>query len=151
MPLSDIAVICWMRGLSVAIAEWQIMHVFKLGRPARGPLVTASWQYSVHLMSWAMCVLCGNSIGCRGFDLTPKNSLTACPSVSCDVVNTSGDAFGESALLSRKAEQPDTISPHAAHATTRAAHTTVVPNRASTPERQKLTSCYFFVGPRLRT
>src|SRR5882672_8106255 len=113
MPLSDIAVICWMRGLSVAIAAWQIMHVFKLGRPARGPLVTASWQYSVHLMSLEICVLCGNSIGCCGFDLTQKNSFTACPNVSCEVVNTAGDASGESALLSRKPAQPDTIRPHA--------------------------------------
>src|SRR5665213_3496751 len=140
-----------MRGLSVAIAEWQIMHVFKLGSPAFGPLVTASWQYSVHLIPCPMCVLCGNSIGCCGFDLTQKNSFTACPNVSCAVVYTSAVAYGESALLSRNAAQPDTIRPHAVQATTTAAHTTVVQNRATTPEREKLTSGYFLVGPRLRT
>ena len=31
-----------MSGRSVAMASWQIMQVFTLGRPARGPLVTIS-------------------------------------------------------------------------------------------------------------
>ena len=34
-----------MRGLSVAIAAWQIRQVLTLGSPACGPFVTLSWQY----------------------------------------------------------------------------------------------------------
>ena len=76
-----------MRGLSVAIAAWQIMQVLTLGSPACGPFVTLSWQYSVHVRPFSMWMLCGNSIGCTGFDFTQKKSLTAAPNVGRADVN----------------------------------------------------------------
>src|SRR5258706_7358421 len=63
MPWARIAVICLIRGRSTAIASWQIMQVRTLGRPATGPVVTLSWQYSVHAVFFATCTMCGKSIG----------------------------------------------------------------------------------------
>src|SRR3954470_22624212 len=80
-----------MRGLSVAMAAWQIRQVLTLGRPACGPFVTASWQYSVQVRPFSMWVLCGNSIGCWGFEPTRKYSFTAPPKVSCAVVSRAFD------------------------------------------------------------
>ena len=64
--MSRIAVICLMRGRSVAIALWQIMQVRTLGSPATGPVVTLSWQYSVQAICLPTWMLCGNSIGWTG-------------------------------------------------------------------------------------
>ena len=61
-----------MRGLSVAIAAWQIRQVLTLGSPARGPLVTLSWQYSVQVSPFSMWMLWGNSIGCDGRRFDPE-------------------------------------------------------------------------------
>src|SRR5262245_47525910 len=87
-PLFWMAVTCWMSGLSVAIASWQIMHVLTLGRPATGPLVTPSWQYSVQVRPFSMCVLCGKGIGCDAAGRILKKSRVACDSVGRAVVNT---------------------------------------------------------------
>src|SRR3979411_2721072 len=78
-----------MSGRSVAIASWQIMQVFTLGSPARGPLVTVSWQYSVHLsIAFSTCVLCGNGIACWADTRTPKKSRTADDTVAWAGVKT---------------------------------------------------------------
>src|SRR5205809_1138628 len=70
------------------------MHVFTLGRPATGPFVTLSWQYSVHATFLATCVLCGNGNGCVAVGRMPKKSLTAAPNVSCAGVYTEpGNGF----------------------------------------------------------
>src|SRR6266850_2897514 len=77
-----------MSGLSVAIDSWQIMHVLTLGSPAIGPFVTLSWQYSVQVRPLAMCVLCGNGIGCTAVGRMPKKSRVASDSVARAGVNT---------------------------------------------------------------
>jgi hypothetical protein len=78
-----------MRGRSVAIALWQIMHVLTLGRPATGPVVTLSWQYSVQAISLPTCTLCGNSIGCTGSGRRFMKSFSAAPNDGRAVVKTS--------------------------------------------------------------
>src|SRR5262249_22730519 len=99
-----------MSGLSVAIWLWQIMHVFTLGMPAIGPFSTLSWQ-SVHIACFAMCVLCGNGIGCFGVERMLKKWRAASAVVRCAGVKTDGsDAVAE---------------PHAA------AHTTTSQTKAS--------------------
>jgi hypothetical protein len=93
-PLLSYSAIVLMMGWSVAIAAWQIMQVFTLGRPAIGPLITLSWQYSVHVAPFELCTLCGKAIGCTAFGRTPKKSLTASAVVRCAGVNTAaGDAW----------------------------------------------------------
>src|SRR5467141_1955358 len=64
------------------------MHVLMLGRPATGPFVTLSWQYSVHVRPLAMCVLCGNGIGWLAFGRTPKKSRVASANVARAGVKT---------------------------------------------------------------
>jgi len=58
-------------GRSIAIWLWQIMQVLTLGMPAIGPFSTLSWQ-STHSAFFAMCVLCGNGMGCSAFGRMPK-------------------------------------------------------------------------------
>src|SRR5580692_11697770 len=77
-----------MSGRSVAIDSWQIMQVFTLGRPAIGPFSAASWQYSVHMILFATCVLCGNARGCVAAGLIFRKSFTAPPTVAWAGVNT---------------------------------------------------------------
>ncbi|MNC85474.1 hypothetical protein D3C83_10740 [compost metagenome] len=72
----------------MAIVLWHTMHVRTLGSPATGPVVTASWQYSVQAICFPAWMLCGNSSGCSGSPVTPKNSLTAAPTVGRADVNT---------------------------------------------------------------
>src|SRR5688572_18025012 len=87
-PRSRIAVSCWMRGRSVAIVLWQTMHVRTLGRPAWGPVLTGSWQYSVQAICLPAWMLCGNSSGCCGSGRRSKNSFIAAATVGRAVVNT---------------------------------------------------------------
>src|SRR5256885_2256514 len=70
------------------------MQVFTLGMPAIGPFSTLSWQ-SVHTACFAMCVLCGNGIGCAGRGRMLKNSRAASPAVRCAVVNTDDVTGGD--------------------------------------------------------
>src|SRR5689334_20721009 len=85
-----------MSGRSVAMASWQIMHVFTLGRPATGPLVTLSWQYSVQATPFSTCVLCGNGIGCVAAGRMLKKSRVAWASVGRAVVKTAAEGAAPS-------------------------------------------------------
>src|SRR6476620_9896090 len=66
------------------------MHVLTLGMPAIGPFSTLSWQ-SVHCAFLSMWVLCGNGIGCWGFDRMAKKSRAASRMVACAGVKTVDD------------------------------------------------------------
>src|SRR6266404_9371075 len=81
------------------------MQVFTLGMPAIGPFSTLSWQ-SVHTACFAMCVLCGNGIGCFGVGWRLKKCRAASAIVLCAGVKTDESEAG--------------TGPHAAaHTTTR--------------------------------
>src|SRR3954470_3152248 len=82
-----------MSGRSVAIWLWQIMQVFTLGIPAIGPFSTLSWQ-SVHTAFLAMCVLCGNGIGCVAFGWISKKCRAASTVDRCASVKTAGSGAG---------------------------------------------------------
>ena len=82
-----IAVICWINGRSVAICEWQIMHVLTLGSPARGPVSTPGWQ---SVQTSALDSESGGRIErLRGMSSRePKNARAASPNDACAGVNT---------------------------------------------------------------
>ena len=94
MPFSRIAVISLMRGRSVAMALWQIMQVRTLGRPATGPVVTLSWQYSVQAICLPTWMLCGNSIGWTGSGCRTRKSSSATRRLGRAVVSTARDSPG---------------------------------------------------------
>src|SRR5215216_4759376 len=64
------------------------MHVRTLGSPATGPVVTASWQYSVQPIFFPTWMLWGNSSGCSGAGRQPRKSLSAAATVGRAVVKT---------------------------------------------------------------
>src|SRR5687767_5782997 len=88
-----------MRGRSVAIVLWQTMQVRTLGSPATGPVLTASWQYSVQAICLPAWMLCGNSSGCSGSGRQAKNSAAATPIVGRAVVNTASTCPGRSGVV----------------------------------------------------
>src|SRR4030095_5972587 len=88
MPFSAIAVICWIKGRSVAICEWQIMQVLTLGIVARGPCSTDIWQ-SVQVAPFDKWIWCEKSNGCAtSVGREPMNSRSAWPNDAVAGVTT---------------------------------------------------------------
>src|SRR6266513_1568620 len=93
------------------MASWQIMQVFTLGSPAKGPFVALSWQYSVQVSPFSMCRLCGNAIGWTGARRMSKNSRAACATVGRAVVNVVDDSWAESVDPHAVSASADTTTP----------------------------------------